>query len=306
VSPRLRRLAVSPSIGVILLVSITVAAALAAYVYLMGNMPYTSTGGVDVVEIYNVEWTAPNRVLLTLSNHGRSGKILEVAYVDGLQGYPSSPIELGPGEARDVEFTFIDDITPGSHVVKVVCRDGTMGVVSHRFVELAVATVTTSISTVTSATSTTATTTQTPCFILETYYGTGLFEGIRGIQSFRDDLMMRTHLGRIFIKIFNHAYYPVSKALTPIIRGNIAVKDTLRIFLEPLIAAVMTAIHLSLIPPVNPEQRIYLAMALGSTLAASIYIAPLAGLAARLRPKRAPRQSPARKRAARLHGGCGG
>jgi hypothetical protein len=49
-----------------------------------------------------------------------------------------------------------------------------------------------------------------------------------------------------------------------------------------------------------------LAVALGSTLAASIYIAPLAGLAARLRPKRAPRQSPARKRAARLHGGCGG
>ena len=281
---RLHRLAVSPSIGVILLVSITIAAALATYVYIMNNMHYTSTSSVGVVEIYNVQWTAPNKVVLTLSNHDQSSKIIETAYIDGLQGFPASPTELKPGELRDLEFTFTDNILPGDHTVKAVCRDGTMGVTSHRVIGLAVATTTTLVSTPTSITTTTTTTTTgTPCLILETYYGTSLFEGIRGIQSFRDDIMAHTYLGSIFVKAFNQIYYPLSKALTPIVRSSAEAKGILRIVLEPLIAAALTAIHLSLISPINPEQRIYLAVMLGFTLASSIYIAPFAGLAARLK-----------------------
>ncbi|MEM2962510.1 MAG: hypothetical protein QXY01_05795, partial [Candidatus Bathyarchaeia archaeon] len=53
----------------------------------VGNMPYTSTSSVDVIEIHNVQWTSPNKAVLTLSNPGLSAEILEVAYVDALQGF---------------------------------------------------------------------------------------------------------------------------------------------------------------------------------------------------------------------------
>lgn len=283
-APKLSKHAISPSIGIILLVSIAVSVALITYVYVTGNLPYTSTSGVDVIEIYNVRWTAPNRVVLTLSNHGSSNKVLSVAYIDALQGYPASTVELEPRELRDVEFTFTDDVPPGEHTIKVVCKDGTMGVISHKFTRPITA-ATTTTTTVSITTTTSTTTTATPCFILETYYGTSLFEKIRGIQSFRDNFMAHTRIGRIWINIFNSAYYPISQAITPIIREHRELRGILRILLEPLIAAAIAAINLSLILPFDLEGRVFMAITLASTLVGT-YMVPAACLMVRARHRR--------------------
>lgn len=277
------------------MVAIATVAAVVSYYYVMNYGSPPSTGPVEVVQIDNVVWSAPNQIVATISNHGKASRLVEVAYVEGNRGLPDAPVELKPGEVKSAKFTFEQDIYPGEHVVKVVCRDGTMGVISHRFAALYTVTTTTATTptsppTTTTTTSTTATTATSPCLIVQAYYDaekSSVLPAIRAIQSYRDHVAANSSMGAKLLKMFNALYYPASSFLTPFIVKHPALGFAVRVVSSPLVALVLLSIKLGQTAAYfSNEASTFLSVITGATLLGACYLPlPLTTLSRRNRSR---------------------
>lgn len=234
---------VNTVISSLLLISIAIATATLSYYYIMNYSAPPSTGPVEVIQIDNIVWFSQNKILAYISNHGSTKRVVEVAFIDGNRGFPNAPVEIAPKETKIIEFTFENDIQPGEHLVKIVCQDGTMGLLTYRFSELLTATIITE----TTFTTTTATSSATsPCFIVQAYYDSEkstVLPAVRVIQSFRDNVVAKSLIGSHLLKIFNSLYYPTSRFLTPLIMKHPTLSLIVRIALSPVLALALTLIN---------------------------------------------------------------
>ena len=261
-------------ISSLLLISITIGVAILSYYYIMNYNAPPSTGPVEVIQIDNVAWSSPNKVIAFISNHGSVKRVIDVAFIDGNRGFPNAPVEVSPGETKIIEFTFENNIQPGEHLMKVVCQDGTMGVLTYRFSELVATTTFTSTPTTTTTTTTTTTATS-PCFIVQAYYDSGkstVFPAIRVIQSFRDNVIAESQIGVKILKVFNALYYPISSFLTPLIMQYPSIGFFVRIFSSPIIA--LTLILIDLTQFLNGEIKVLSSILIGCMLLSVIYLTP--------------------------------
>jgi len=274
--------AINPAVSALLMVAIAAAAAVISYYYVMNYGSPPSTGPVEVIQIDNVVWSAPNKIVATVSNHGKAARLVEVAYVDGNRGLPDAVVEIDPVERRDVEFTFENNIYVGEHLVKVVCRDGTVGLISHRFTALYAATATTTTAPTTTPTTTTTTTTVTtatsPCLIVQAYYDgerATVLPAIRAIQSYRDNVVANSSVGAGLLKMFNALYYPASSVITPFIMKHPALGFVVRAVSSPLIALVLLFIKLaqtSTTLTFTSQAKTLLPLIAGTTLLGACYL----------------------------------
>lgn len=276
-----RKKGVNPVISSLLIISMAVAAAAISYVYVM-SYSQPQPGPVEIVQIDNIIWSAPNKIVATLSNHGQVKRVVEIAYIEGNRGFPSAPVEISPGEMKDVEFTFEDDIQPGEHLVKVVCQDGTMGVIAHRFSGF-FATTTTATTPTTSPTTTTTTTTATsPCLVIQAYYDqerSKVLPAIRAVQSFRDNVMASSPVGLQLIRIFNAAYYPLSRLITPLILKHPILGLMVRVTFSPAMAVALVSIKVGELLALSGELKVLSSLLIGSALLGAVYLPlPLSAL----------------------------
>jgi len=262
-------------ISSLLLISIAIGAAMLSYYYIMNYTAPPSTGPVEIIQIDSIVWSNPNKIIAFISNHGSVKRIVDVAFIDGNRGFPNAPIEVNPGETKIIEFTFENNIQPGEHLVKVICQDGTMGVLTYRFSELAVTTTFTSPTTPTTTTTTTTTTATSPCFIVQAYYDSEkstVFPAIRVIQSFRDNVVAKSFIGVKLLKVFNALYYPVSRFLTPLILRHSGLSLFVRVILSPVIALALILIDSTQI--LNSEIKVLSSIIVGCMLLSAIYLTP--------------------------------
>ena len=263
-------------ISSLLLISIAIGAAMLSYYYIMNYTTPSSTGPVEVIQIDSIIWSNPNKITAFISNHGSVKRVVEVAFIDGNRGFPNAPIEVNPGETKTIEFTFENNIQPGEHLVKVICQDGTMGILTYRFSELVTTTTFTSPTTPTTTTTTTTTTTATsPCFIVQAYYDSEkstVFPAIRAIQFFRDNVIAKSSIGIKFLNVFNALYYPISRFLTPLILKYSSLGLFIRVILSPAIALALILIDLTQI--LNSEIKVLSFTLVGCMLLSAIYLTP--------------------------------
>jgi len=268
------RKGINTVISSLLLISIAIGAAMLSYYYIMNYTTPSSTGPVEIIQIDSIIWSNPNKITAFISNHGSVKRVVEVAFIDGNRGFPNAPIEINPSETKTIEFTFENNIQPGEHLVKVICQDGTMGILTYRFSELVATTTFTSPTTPTTTTTTTTTTTS-PCFIVQAYYDSEkstVFPAIRAIQSFRDNVIAKSSIGIKFLNVFNALYYPISRFLTPLILRHSGLGLFIRIILSPVIALALILIDLTQI--LNGEIKILSSIIVGCMLLSAIYLTP--------------------------------
>jgi len=265
---------ISQILSVILLVSIAIIGSIIAYIYIMSYNVPSSIKTLETIQLENIVWSSPNEMIVSISNHASGDKIIDAVYVSGLRGIPSSYTELKPGERKDVRFIMENNIIPGEHTVKVVCKDGTIGVLAYRFI--APTQVTTTATTITTTTTTTITSpTTTGCLIVSAAYGSNLAPMVKFIQNFRDNVVAKTFIGSAFVDIFNKFYYSWSPTIAKIISTDSLIRDLTRIMIYPLIGAAMASFMVEKILSFNQEFAVTIAMIVGGFLFGFLYFNPI-------------------------------
>ncbi|MEM3507178.1 MAG: CFI-box-CTERM domain-containing protein [Candidatus Bathyarchaeia archaeon] len=123
-----------------------------------------------------------------------------------------------------------DNIIPGEHTLKVVCKDGTIGVIAYRFTVPIMTVITNYFITII----TTPITTTTGCLIVSAAYGSNLAPAVKFIQNFRDNVIAKTFIDSAFMEIFNKFYYSRSSNVAKIIAVNSLMRDLTRVLFIPL------------------------------------------------------------------------
>ncbi|MBS7659042.1 hypothetical protein KEJ20_07865 [Candidatus Bathyarchaeota archaeon] len=263
---------VNTVISSLLLISIATATALLSYYYIMNYTTPPSTKPIEIIQIDNVIWFSQNKILAYISNYGSVKRVIEVAFIDGNRGFPSALVEVNPGETKIIEFTFENNIQPGEHLIKVVCQDGTLGLLTYRFLEPS--TITTTSFTTTTLTTTTTTETS-PCFIVQAYYDaekSTVLPAVRVIQSFRDNIIAKSSIGFHLLKVFNSLYYPLSKFLTPLVMKYPTLSLIVKIALSPVL--VLTLFLINFVYLLNSEIKFLSFILINSVFFCIIYLKP--------------------------------
>jgi hypothetical protein len=264
---------ISQTLSIIILTLITIAGATIVYVYIMGYNTTTSVKPLETIQIENIVWTSPNELTISILNIGSMNKVIDTVYVSGLRGFPSSYVELEPGARKDVKFFMENNIIPGEHTVKVVCKDGTIGVIAHRFIA-PIETIITTTTTVTTIT-TTPTTTTTGCLIVSAAYGSNLAPTVKFIQNFRDNVVAKTFIGSAFIEAFNRFYYSWSPSVARVIAIDPLIRDLTRITIYPLISATLISFMIESALSFNQEFAVAIAIIVGGFLFGLFYFTPI-------------------------------
>ena len=76
------------------------------------------------------------------------------------------------------------------------------------------------------------------CLIATAAFGSEMAPQVQSLREVRDNIILETESGKMFMTSFNHIYYAFSPAMADLERKDPIVRDTVRAVITPMIASL--------------------------------------------------------------------
>jgi len=113
------------------------------------------------------------------------------------------------------------------------------------------------------------------CLIATAAFGSELSAEVQFLREFRDMKVMSTQGGRLFISVFNRAYYSVSPTIAESVAQSSSVAFVVRASIYPLIVALRVAEYVFECLKSELEIAVISAGLLASSLVGLVYLLPV-------------------------------
>lgn len=113
------------------------------------------------------------------------------------------------------------------------------------------------------------------CLIATAAYGSPLNPQVQELREFRDNVVLESRLGSVFMHAFNAWYYSFSPSIAEAERKSGLLRAIVRTALSPLVELLKMSKHIYKMLPFNPEFSILLAGVGTSGMIGAFYLSPI-------------------------------